>query len=198
MTVNQTKTFLPAACQSLPAIRPSAGVMIEITFSTELKETAGISFFHRRSRAVIWSMKLNQQTTGATTKEGSQMSESDITRNITADCHQPMQKPEMIDSHPTDCCCDTCRCSESMCQDNANECEPVQQPSDWRKKMKTKLMPNLVNAAVVLSLIGILNIGAQANIIDPIDITKAADIQITDIHIIDEDINTEIPATIIL
>lgn len=123
------------------------------------------------------------------------MSESGITRNITADCQ------EMIDSHPAGCCCESCQCTESKCQDNANECEPVQQSSEWRKKMKTKLMPTMVNAVAVLSLIGILNISAQANVIeriDPIDINPAVEIQIVDIHIIDEDINPDVPLPIIL
>jgi hypothetical protein len=89
--------------------------------------------------------------------------ESDITGNITADCHQLTQNQEMINMHEADCTCDCCcQLSEPNCQDSLDQCEETQQPSERRNKMKSKLMPILVNCVLVLSVIGFSDTIAQA------------------------------------
>lgn len=82
------------------------------------------------------------------------MTDSDITRNIIADCGQP-QTQEMIEAHQVGCTCECCcKLSESNCQDNLDQCEEAQQPSGGgMKKMRGKLTPMMANCAVLLAVL---------------------------------------------
>lgn len=114
------------------------------------------------------------------------MIDGDITRNI-ADSRQLMQKQEMIESHEAGCECECCcGVSESNCQDNLAQCAEAQQPSERRKKMKGKLVPVLVNSALLLAVVGLSNMIANAHVIRSaaaINITPADEIRIGNISL---------------
>jgi len=122
------------------------------------------------------------------------MTDSDITRNITADCGQIPQKQEMIEAHEVGCTCDCCcQLSDSNCQDNLDQCDEAQ-PSGGMKKMKSKLTPIMANCAVLLAILALAGLVARAGNIrsaDTIHINPAIDTQIadTDIGIVITDIN---------
>jgi hypothetical protein len=122
------------------------------------------------------------------------MTDSDITGNITADCGQVPQKQEMIEGHEVGCTCDCCQLSESICQDNLDQCEQAQQPSGGMKRMKGKLTPIMANCAVLLAIFALSGLVARAGNIrssDTIHINPAIDTQIanSDIGIVITDIN---------
>jgi hypothetical protein len=131
------------------------------------------------------------------------MIDSDITGNI-AECRQLTQKQEMIESHEAGCECDCCcGLSESDCQDNLAQCSETQQPSERRKKMKGKLIPALVNSALLLTVIGLSNTitnarnirGAAINIKAASE-TRIGNISLDSVAIVIDDISESTAAVI--
>jgi hypothetical protein len=117
-------------------------------------------------------MKLKKTNNTSYHEGGSQMSDSDITGNIGADCRELPQTQEMID-HEAHCTCDgCCMRAESICQDNLNQCAEAQQPSGGMKKMRNKLTPILANCAVLLAILGLSGAFAQARDIESTDTIK--------------------------
>jgi len=116
------------------------------------------------------------------------MIDGDITGNITSDCQELMQTHETSTAHDTDCTCDSCcQTSKSNCQDNRDQCEQTEPSSGKVKKMKDKLVPILVNSAVILAiaLAGSISESRASGIISANDIAAINRQVISDIHRVD-------------
>lgn len=81
------------------------------------------------------------------------MTESDITRNMSTDCQNTMQKPTCDVHHPGCNCDECCKTSQSICEDH--DCAEGQQSSEGKKKMRNKLVPILANCVVLLAIVGV-------------------------------------------
>ena len=99
------------------------------------------------------------------------MIESDIRGNINAECEKPMCHATACEMHHPDCTCDACcQRTDSICEDNPDQCEETHQPSGG-KTMKNKRMPRLANTAVLLAVITISGLVGTAHKLDrPLDL----------------------------
>lgn len=94
------------------------------------------------------------------------MIESDIRGNINAECETPMCHGSECEMHHPECTCDACcQPTDSICEDNRDQCEETH-PTSGGKKMKNRLMPILANSVVVLAVIANSGLVSNARSLD--------------------------------
>jgi hypothetical protein len=116
------------------------------------------------------------------------MTDSDITRNIIADCGMTPQKQDMAEAHDAGCTCECCCLrSDTNCEDNLDQCE-VPQTLRGKKKMRSKLTPILANCALLLAVIAFSSAITRAGEVQryaQITIDPAVQTQIADVLAVD-------------
>ena len=123
------------------------------------------------------------------------MMENDFTGNLNSDCEKPMCHATDCETHHADCTCDSCcQLTDSVCEDNRDQCEETLRPSGGTK-MKNKLMPMLANCAVLLAVITISGLVTNAKEFDRSLQTSAVQVEqrITDVRGAEVINNAEIP-----